>query len=177
MLTAIATLDTVLEAHREALGRDFGAYRNHTYRVVNLCVAQGCATTEQVEKVAIAAAFHDLGIWTDHTFDYLEPSIRLACEYLSQTSRPAWAGEITSMIAEHHKVRTYRSAAASLVEPFRRADWTDVTFGIVRFGVPRRFIARLYDEWPSHGFHRRLVGLEFARLRSHPLSPLPMLKL
>jgi hypothetical protein len=25
-------------------------------------------TLEQLEKMAIAVAFHDLGIWTDHTF-------------------------------------------------------------------------------------------------------------
>jgi hypothetical protein len=30
--------------------------------------------------------------------------------------------------------------------------------------------------WPNAGFHRRLAQLAFERLRSHPLSPLPMLR-
>ena len=38
LLTEIATLDALLEAHAAALGRDFTAHRNHTYRIVNLCV-------------------------------------------------------------------------------------------------------------------------------------------
>lgn len=62
-----------MESHTYAtdLGDDFTAYRNHTYRVANLCVALSRTNAEQLEKIAMATAFHDLGIWTDHTFDYL----------------------------------------------------------------------------------------------------------
>ena len=74
----LPTLDAVLGAHAAALGRDFDGYRNHAYRVANLCLAQSPPSALDVEKIAIAAAFHDLGIWTDRTFDYLEPSVRLA---------------------------------------------------------------------------------------------------
>ena len=35
----IAIVDEVLSAHAGQLGDDFAAYRNHTYRVVNFCVA------------------------------------------------------------------------------------------------------------------------------------------
>jgi hypothetical protein len=73
----------VLETHAAALGGDFKAYRNHAYRVVNLCVA--LSSGHQVEKIAIAAAFHDLGIWTDGTFDYLQPSVKLASDYLTHS--------------------------------------------------------------------------------------------
>jgi len=69
MLTAVAILDELLDAHAAALGRDFTGYRNHAYRVVNLCVTQSSGDPEQLEKSAIVAAFHDLGIWTDGTFD------------------------------------------------------------------------------------------------------------
>ncbi len=78
LLTEIPTLDELLHAHAAELGPDFAAYRNHTYRVVNLCAALSSHDTGQLQKMAIAAAFHDLGIWTDGTFDYLHPSIRLA---------------------------------------------------------------------------------------------------
>jgi hypothetical protein len=94
MLKEIATLDELLTAHAGALGRDFTAYRNHTYRVVNLCAAQQPVGPEQLERLAIAAAFHDLGIWTDGTFDYLPPSVRLAEVHLARTGRAAWTPEM-----------------------------------------------------------------------------------
>ena len=78
LLTAIGTLDEILRAHASALGHDFTAYRNHAYRVANLCVAQSAGDPPQIEKAAIAAAFHDLGIWTHRSFDYLPPSVELA---------------------------------------------------------------------------------------------------
>ena len=64
LLTRIPTIDDVLEGHASALGNDRVAYRNHVYRVVNLCVAIVGGRGE-VEKIAAAAVFHDLGIWTD----------------------------------------------------------------------------------------------------------------
>jgi hypothetical protein len=40
--------------------------------------------------LVIAACFHDLGIWTDHTFDYLSPSAGLARDYLQRYGLSAW---------------------------------------------------------------------------------------
>ena len=45
---------------------------------------------QQIEKIAVATAFHDLGIWTDGTFDYLQPSVRLASAYLAGAAKPEW---------------------------------------------------------------------------------------
>ena len=84
---------------------------------------------DSLEKIAIAAAFHDLGIWTDHAFDYLTPSVKHAKAYLGRHDRAEWTAEIAEMICQHHKVSAYAGAAGSLVEPFRRADWIDVTRG------------------------------------------------
>lgn len=123
VVTAIPTLDALLQAHATQLGADFTGYRNHAYRVANLCAAQLWADEEQREKIAIAVAFHDLGIWTDHTFDYLQSSTRLASSYLTSSGRSDWVPEITEMILQHHKVFRYRSNPKWLVEPFRRADW------------------------------------------------------
>lgn len=177
MLTEITTLDAVLNAHRDVLGRDVTAYRNHVYRVVNLCVAQSSDSPEIVEKIAIAAAFHDMGIWTDGTFDYLKPSVRLAQAHLTQIGKAEWAAEVTEMILEHHKIFPYRGDAGALVEPFRRADWVDVSHGLLTFGISRKFLRELYATWPSAGFHKRLVQLEFTHLRTHPWNPLPMMRL
>jgi len=177
MLTAIATLDTVLAAHESVIGRDFTAYRNHTYRVANLCVAQSSDAPEPLEKIAIATAFHDLGIWTDHTFDYLPPSVALARSYLEQSGRLDWVPEVSEMIFEHHKITPYKGRRDWLVEAFRRSDWTDVTRGVLRYGLSRSLVRQILATWPDAGFHKMLVRLELTRLRTHPLNPLPMMRL
>ena len=177
LIGAIATLDAVLQAHAGALGDDFERYRNHTYRVANFCLVLATCEDECVEKVAIAAAFHDLGIWTNGTFDYLLPSIQLAKDYLERGGKAGWLEEVEAMIREHHKVLPYRKRPESLVEPFRRADWIDVSKGAFKFGLSRTLTREAYRTWPGAGFHRRLVQLTLQRARSHPLSPLPMLRL
>jgi hypothetical protein len=170
-------LDELLATHATALGGDATAYRNHAYRVANLCFALRPGDEGQLEKTAIAAAFHDLGIWTDHTFDYLKPSERLALARLAQLGHTEWSLEISEMIMQHHKLRRYRAHDEWLVEPFRRADLIDVSQGLVRFGLPREFIRDLYERFPGAGFHKRLVHFGLERLRTNPLSPLPMIRI
>ena len=174
LLRRIPTIDDVLDDHATALRDDFVAYRNHVYRIANLCVA--IVGPGELEKIAVAAVFHDLGIWTNGTFDYIAPSIALAHEYLVARARQDWTAEIEGMIADHHKI-TSTADPASLIETFRRADWIDVTRGLRGFAIPRPFVARLFATWPSAGFHRRLLTLTLERFRSHPLTPLPMVRL
>lgn len=173
----MSIVDEVLDRYASELGRDFVGYRNHVHRVANLCRAITDASGDDLGKIAIAAAFHDLGIWTDDTFDYLPPSIGLARQYLMACSRTEWIPEVEAMIANHHKITRARVHPEWLIEGFRRADWVDVTCGLRRFGVARPFIRSLFATWPSAGFHWRLVELTAAWSRRHPLSPLPMVKL
>jgi len=176
LLENIASLDRVLEAHAADLGSDFTPYRNHAYRVANLCAALSPCDAQTFEKIALAAAFHDLGIWTAHTFDYLAPSIDLACQHLECAGHGDWRENIAGMIREHHKVRSYRGESAELIEPFRRADWIDVSLGVLTFGLPRERLREIFARWPNAGFHKRLVQLTLRQARAHPLRPLPVLK-
>ena len=169
-------LDALLAAHAEALGDDYAGYRNHAQRVAALCAALAPTTGGERERIAIAAAFHDLGIWTDGTFDYLEPSVRLARAHLEAIDRTGWLAEIEEMIRQHHRMRPYRGPAEWLVEPFRRADWIDVSRGALTLGLTRTAVREIRSAWPDAGFHWRLVQLAGRRLRTHPSSPLPMLK-
>jgi hypothetical protein len=89
-VTSIPIVDGVFDQYASVLGRDFIAYRNHVHRVVNLCLAATGASRDDLDKIAVAAAFHDLGIWTDRTFDYIAPSISLAREHLAGRSRAGW---------------------------------------------------------------------------------------
>ena len=175
LLTSLPSVEEVLSNHALELGHDFIAYRNHVYRVANLCVAIVGDGRVELDKIAVAAVFHDLGIWTNHTFDYIAPSVALAREHLSGRGMADWIPEIEAMIADHHKV-TPSCAHQQLVESFRRADWIDVSRGFRSFGVPRSFIAAVAATWPDAGFHRRLVQLTIRRFLRHPLTPLPMVK-
>jgi len=176
LLTSLPTVDEVLDNHASQLGHDLTAYRNHVYRVVNLSVAIVGDTPIELEKIAIAAVFHDLGIWTNKTFDYIAPSVALAREHLAARAMADWTPEIEAMIVDHHKVTSSRPNPQTLVESFRRADWIDVTCGLRTFGLPRRFIAAVAATCPNAGLHRRLVQLTVDRFWKHPLSPLPMVK-
>jgi HD domain len=191
LLTSLPTVEEVLDDYAPELGHDLTAYRNHVYRVVNLCLAIVGDSRVEREKIAVAAVFHDLGIWTTHTFDYIAPSVAIAREHLAARGMADWIPEIEAMIVDHHKITASRPnphpstiargtlsgvEGRSLVESFRRADWIDVTRGLRRFGLPRTFVAAVSDTWPSAGFHRRLVELTIDRWWKHPLNPLPMVK-
>ena len=176
LLTSLPTVEAVLDDHASELGHDLIAYRNHVYRVVNLCLAIVGDSPVELEKIAVAAVFHDLGIWTNHTFDYIAPSVTIAREHLAARGMADWIPEIEAMIVNHHKITPSRANPQSLVESFRRADWIDVSRGLRRFGLPRTFIAAVTARWPNAGFHRRLVQLTIDRFLKHPLTPLPMVK-
>src|SRR5215470_290714 len=98
LITEIPQLDELLVQHAAAIGRDAVTYRNHAYRVANLCMGFAPRDPDTVHKVAIAAALHDMGIWTDGTWDYLPPSIELARAHLERIGKTEWTPEITSMI-------------------------------------------------------------------------------
>jgi len=176
MLTNLPTIERVLDDHASALGHDRIGYRNHVYRVANLCLAIAGDSSIELEKLAVAAVFHDLGIWTDHTFDYIAPSVSLAREHLETRRLADWIPEIEAMIVDHHKITSSRADPRSLVESFRRADWIDVSCGLRTFGLPRALVAAVIAAWPDAGFHRRLVALTLDRWWKHPLNPLPMVK-
>ena len=160
-------VDAILGGYRPELGADFDAYRNHASRVfLRCCAVLGEPDAASLEKIAIAAALHDLAIWTERTWDYLQPSCLLARCYLARTGHADWAGEVEAMIAWHHKITPCRGFGA-LAEAFRRADWRDVLL------LP---LAKPHPTLPNAGFHLRLASLTWNWWKRHPLDPLPMLR-
>ena len=176
LLTKLPTIEDVLNDHALELSHDFIPYRHHVYRVLNLCLAILGDSRFELEKIALAAVFHDLGIWTNKTFDYIAPSVAIAREHLTARGMADWVPDIEAMIVDHHKVTESCSNPQLLVESFRRADWIDVSRGVRMFGVSRKFIAAVAARWPDAGFHRRLVELTIGQWWKHPLNPLPMVK-
>jgi hypothetical protein len=129
------------------------------------------------EELAIAAAFHDLGIWSDHTFDYLAPSAERALNYARTSAPSADTALIAGAIALHHKLRRVADGPhPGAVEAFRRADLVDVSRGVVRAGLARGLVRELTTQFPYDGFHGVLVKTAFAWCIRHPLRPFPMLR-
>lgn len=167
-------IEELFASYADVLGSDMEPYKNHVYRIFNYSLYLSKNAAE--EKYAIAAFFHDIGIWTNNTFDYLKPSIDLAKQYLIGIQKEDWTEEIVWMIEYHHKMSAYKGNSENTVEIFRKADWTDVSFEIFHFDIPASFSKQLKAQFPYKGFHFFLVKLFFKNLLRHPLKPLPMFK-
>lgn len=173
---SISVIEEIFEQWEELLGADYWGYKNHVYRLVHFCSAL-CATDVKVrQKFEVAACFHDVGIWANNTFDYLDVSAKLAKNHLIDIGKPEWVTEIALMIQLHHKIISYKNAAFPMVEVFRKADWVDVTKGKRGFGLLKSDVEAVMDAFPNHGFHKKLAELTKKEFRKNPFNPLPMLR-
>ncbi len=169
------TIENLLLQFKSQTGKDHTRYRNHVYRVFLNCLLLD-SQKENEEKYALAAVFHDIGIWTHHTVDYLPPSMEGAAKFLTETGRQEWTEEISSMILWHHKIGKYKGAYETTVGNFRKADWIDVSLGLRTFGVNRKKIKEGKKMFPNAGFHLFLLRITSMNFLKHPLRPLPMFK-
>ncbi|MFD3596174.1 hypothetical protein ACFWU5_25930 [Nocardia sp. NPDC058640] len=170
-----------LEPWTARLGDDRKAYFHHVLRVLRLTdllfthSGEPGAPPSTREEFRTAAVFHDLGIWAAGTFDYLEPSCALSCDWLIAQRREDLTEVVGSMIHDHHRIRP-AGKPTDPVELFRRADLIDVSLGAIRFGLPYSAYSTLTRRYPDSGFHYKLVELTIRRALIHPLSPLPMIR-
>ena len=166
----------MLEEWSSALGRDRARYGGHAYRVYN--VARRLVGSERRDdELALSSAFHDLGIWSDCTFDYLAPSIARAHAYLEGRAPELPADLIAEVIENHHRLRRVRFGVdPEVIEAFRRADLVDVSRSWYGAGLDRRFLREVVSAFPYAGFHGMLVKTALSWFVRHPLRPLPMLR-
>lgn len=168
-------IESILSAYAVQIGADMAKYRNHVYRVYLHCQMLDPNPANH-RAYAIAAAFHDIGIWTDHTIDYLDPSIAHAMDHLRNLGEAQMEAEVATMIYWHHKTSAYTGPFAQTTEIFRRADWTDVSLGLLRFGTTRKARRDIVKALPYEGFHPFLIRKVVANFFKHPSNPLPMFK-
>jgi hypothetical protein len=172
----IPLVDEILWSFKKSLKDDLPGYRNHVYRMINFCFAQRDLTEEERTKITIAGCFHDLGIWTGDTFDYLPPSIESAKRYLSNTGLEKWTSEIELMIDQHHKLRKFSDKSHPLVEIFRQGDLADFSLGLIKSGISGQYVREVKHRFPNAGFHKMLVRLAGRWICRHPFDPIPVLK-
>lgn len=167
-------IDVILSSYEVLLGKDFIKYKNHVYRVFNLSIFQD-SFPNNIDKFAIASAFHDIGIWT-HSFDYLEPSIALAKEYLIENEKQEWIKEVSLMIYNHHRRSSYKGEFSEIVNVFKKSDWADVTMKPKSYGLSKHDFKSVVKEFPRKGFHWFLIRQTIKNFFKNPLNPLPMFK-
>jgi hypothetical protein len=90
-------IEDLMQKFKPVMGADHDRYKNHVYRVFLNCLLMDSEKTHE-EKYAIAAVFHDIGIWSHHTIDYLNPSIG-GPAFITETGKRDWTNEITLMIS------------------------------------------------------------------------------
>jgi hypothetical protein len=168
-------IETLLYNFKPAIGNDLEKYRNHVYRVFLNCLIMDKEKNNE-EKYAVVAVFHDIGIWTDHTIDYLDPSVGQLSLYLTGSGKQEWVDECSRMINWHHKTTSYTGPFKQTVEIFRKADWIDVSLGLLTYGFDRRSIRENRQKLPNRGFHLFLLKKLAGNFFRHPLNPLPMFK-
>jgi hypothetical protein len=174
LITADPLIDDVLAGFREAIARDFAGYRGHVYRTFNFACALS-SSAGAARDLAVVAVFHDIGIWSAQTFDYLAPSAEAAGHYVRSQQPALDEGAVRRMIWLHHKLTPCSAEDGAHAEAFRRADLIDLTFGLVEFGLPGEFIREVRSVFPNAGFHRCLLRVAARWVRRHPGRPLPML--
>ena len=172
----IPLLEAILAEWKTVIDKDFEGYKNHVYRMLNFCFFLHKATEEEKQKLIIAACFHDLGLWSDKTVDYLPPSIVLARQYLQQNKLEHWSSEIELIIDMHHKLTEYKNNDFPLVEVFRKADLADFSLGLIKGNISKDYITLVKAAFPNAGFHKMLFKEQGKWLLKHPLKPFPILK-
>lgn len=175
VVTEVALVDEILEPHRATLGEfAFNGYRNHALRMVNIGRYLVPDEPARDDRLAIMAAFHDLPFFLDGNLDYLGTASDWARDYLVGIGRPEWEPEVRLMICNHHKVRSYKGPSAPMVEAMRKADWIDVSFTGLRFGIPRSFIREMSEALPINDAYRGVALPMIGRYAiRHLRRPLP----
>jgi hypothetical protein len=171
-------VEEILEGHRDhARGDERGwtSYRGHVYRVFNMARVLVPDRGHRDDKLAIAAAFHDIDAFS--SLDYLGPSIGTMEAWLQRTGRSRWADELAVIIAKHHHLTPYRGRHADLAEAFRRADLNDLSQGFIRSRMPREHVRAVRESIDVGVFFTRTVPRAIVRhLVRHPLDPLPIVR-
>ncbi len=172
----IPLLESIFTDWKDIIGADYTGYRNHVYRMIHCCFKLKTCSAEEQQKIIIAGAFHDIGIWVESTLDYIPPSLPPAMNYLRANGLETWSEEISLMISEHHKLREYTDRPGTLIELFRKADLVDFSLGMYKFGIESTYLKDLKSAFPNEGFHKGLVKKSAKRFIQHPLNPAPMMK-
>ena len=163
----------IFDKFSSLLGDDLQAYSGHCYRMLNYMNYWGLEEDE-LHVASIALPFHDIGVWTHNTMDYLEVSFLEARKYIRMNKIEVDEEAVESMILGHHKIRSIREN--DLSEKTRKADLVDLSFGMLSFGIPGKQMKAIKKAFPYAGFQKSIYGRVMGYAFRHPGNPFPMMK-
>lgn len=155
-------VENILAKYKDVIGADYAGYRSHIYRVMTYSMHFLGRDETFLPIIGTALVYHDIGLWTDKTLAYLEPSCsRLKAELPGsyRYSEEEWQ-LMDDIVYWHHKITPFDGPHADVVEAVRKADWIDATLGLVHQGMPRKHISTVNSAIAENGFHQTLF--EFA---------------
>lgn len=157
-ITYNENIEKLLKKYKDVIGSDLPGYKNHCYRVLSYThhFLHGKVTPAQNEVITTALVYHDIGLWTDKTLAYLEPSSERALEVYRGKYSPEDQQLLHDIIYWHHKITPFVGPNADIVNAVRKADWIDATQSTVHQGMPRQHIAHAYATIPVAGFYDTL---------------------
>lgn len=172
-------IDEILDEHRSmwppTSHDNWAGYRNHAQRVFMfgrwLLRQRDIDSPYADEKLAIAAAFHDIHVF--ETLDYLAANNQSLRTWLSVRGKQQWFSEIATAITLHHRLRPYRGEHAWLVEALRKADWIEVTLGRIRSGVPLYAVQEARRLLPTGDFAKTSAKRIALHALTNPMNPFP----
>ena len=193
---SIPLIDQIIRSYAEAFDNNLQnavPYKNHCYRVYNLAVnaIPRKLSERELELLAIATGFHDLGVFTHKTLDYLGPSEEEAAKWMKANgyTRDNELETVKLMIEYHHKLSEFKydsslsseanansKTTEEMVERLRRGDWIDVTFGVRSFGMDPGEIKTLREPFPQAGFALTLIKAGLSWVPFNLLNPLPFVR-
>lgn len=159
IVTSNEIIDTFLDRYKAKIGNDLPGYKNHLYRVLTYSLHYLNGDTTFLPQIGIALVYHDIGLWTDSTLAYLEPSsIRAESE-----GSAGFNAEETQLVKDiiywHHKITPFQGPHENIVNAVRRSDWIDASKGVIPQGMPRSLINQVNTAIPAAGFHDTLAGI------------------
>jgi HD domain len=171
----LATTDAeraCLDALREATATSDDPMERHCVR--QFLIAERMAADRGLDvdrELLLCATFlHDAGLYPSVTTGdvYTADSRRLAERTLAPFDwDPERLAKCLDAIEQHHSTRS-RSDWGTEVELVRRSDLTDVTRGLIRFGLDRGWLRRLFREVPRKGLYRVIALGLLNEARHHP---------
>jgi hypothetical protein len=161
---------------RSLSGSEGGPLELHGLRVYEIACELGARRGFAVDRELLlcVALLHDAGLYPGaassdtYVVDGRRLLARVVAPFDWPPERVALAGEA---IERHHELRP-QWAHGNEVELIRRADLIDVSAGLIRFGLDRRWLQDLATRWPRSGLVREISRLVGGALRTRPLTML-----
>jgi hypothetical protein len=156
VISNYVVVEEAFEPLKAIIGDDFSGYKGHIYRVLTYTQHFLKGDETYLPLVAEALVYHDVGLWTDKTLAYLEPSEERATIALKGKYSQEEMQLIHDIIHWHHKITPFTGAHAAVVDAVRRADWIDASQGFIHQGMPKEHISKVFAAIPEAGFYKTL---------------------